>query len=53
MLTLINSARYLGADEGYTFSAPISQSDVPNGNGAEKRRAFRMTAGFLLVKVIE
>ncbi len=52
MLTLINSARYLGADAGYTFSAQFLSQMFQTGTELKSGGLFGMTAGFLLVKVI-
>jgi len=52
MLTLINSARYLGADAGYSFSFQFISQMFQLGTELKSGGAFGMTVGFLLVKVI-
>lgn len=52
MLTLINSARYLGADAGYSFSFQFIGQMFQFGTELKSGGAFGMTAGYLLVKVI-
>ncbi|HVI39320.1 MAG TPA: DNA translocase FtsK 4TM domain-containing protein, partial [Anaerovoracaceae bacterium] len=52
MLTLINSARYLGADSGYSFSLPFIGQMFQLGTELKTGGAFGMTVGYLLVKVI-
>jgi len=52
MLTLINSARFLGADTSYTFSFQFIAQMFQLGTELKTGGAFGMTAGYLLVKVI-
>jgi len=52
MVTLINSARYLGPDAGYSFSFQFIGQMFELGTELKSGGAFGMTAGFLLVKVI-
>ncbi|MDD3168144.1 MAG: DNA translocase FtsK [Eubacteriales bacterium] len=52
MLTLINSARFLGADAGYSFSIQLISQMFQQGTELNSGGAFGMTAGHLLIKVI-
>lgn len=52
MLTLVNSARYLGADTGYQFSFQFIGQMFDLGKDLKSGGAFGMAAGHLLVKVI-
>ncbi len=52
MLTLINSARYLGADAGYSFSFQFISQMYELGKELKSGGALGMAAGYLLVKVI-
>lgn len=52
MVTLINSATYLGADSGYSFSFQFIGQMFQLGTELKSGGAFGMTAGYLLVKVI-
>lgn len=52
MLTLVNSARYLGADSNYSFSLQFMSQMYQLGTTLKSGGVFGMTAGYLLVKVI-
>jgi len=52
MLTLMNSARYLGADTNYSFSLQFISQMFELGKELDSGGAFGMAAGYLLVKVI-
>jgi DNA segregation ATPase FtsK/SpoIIIE and related proteins len=52
MVTLINSARYLGANSGYSFSAGFIGQMFQLGTELKSGGLFGMVFGFLLVKVI-
>ena len=52
MLTLINSARYLGADTDYSFSVQFLGQMFQTGTELKTGGLFGMATGFLLVKVI-
>ncbi|HYE68168.1 MAG TPA: DNA translocase FtsK [Anaerovoracaceae bacterium] len=52
MVTLINSAKYLGADANYSFSFQFISQMFQLGTELKSGGAFGMTAGYLLVKVI-
>ena len=52
MLTLINSARYLGADAGYSFSMQFIKQMFQLGTELKSGGLFGMAVGYLLVKVI-
>jgi S-DNA-T family DNA segregation ATPase FtsK/SpoIIIE len=52
MLTLLNSARFLGPEAGYSFSAKFISEMFRLGTELKSGGAFGMTVGYLLVKVI-
>ncbi len=52
MLTLLNSARYLGADSGYHFSLQFINQMFSQGTELKTGGAFGMAVGYLLVKII-
>lgn len=52
MLNLLNSANYLGADSGYSFSLQFIRQMFQSGIDLKAGGAFGMTVGYLLVKVI-
>jgi S-DNA-T family DNA segregation ATPase FtsK/SpoIIIE len=52
MLTLLNSARFLGPETGYSFSAKFIGQMFQSGTELKSGGAFGMTVGYLLVKVI-
>ncbi|MBP6492004.1 MAG: DNA translocase FtsK 4TM domain-containing protein, partial [Clostridia bacterium] len=52
MLTLLNSARYLGADAGYHFSFKFIGQMFLTGINLETGGAFGMVIGYLIVKTL-
>lgn len=52
MLTLLNSARYLGADANYSFSFQFISQMFQQGTELKSGGAFGMTVGYLLIKII-
>ena len=52
MLTLLNSARFLGPETGYSFSAKFISEMFRLGTELKSGGAFGMTVGNLLIKVI-
>ena len=52
MLTLLSSAKYLGADSGYTFNMQFITQMFQLGIESKTGGAFGMVIGYLLIKVI-
>ncbi|MEL7655955.1 MAG: DNA translocase FtsK 4TM domain-containing protein, partial [Bacillota bacterium] len=52
MMTLLNSARYLGPDSGYSFSYDFIKQMFLLGTEMKTGGAFGMVVGYLLIKII-
>ena len=52
MMTLLNSARYLGPDSGYSFSFDFIKQMFLQGIELKTGGAFGMVFGYLLIKII-
>ena len=52
MLTLLNSARFLGPESGYTFSFAFIKQMFITGTQLKTGGAFGMVVGYLLIKII-
>ena len=52
MMTLLNSARFLGPDSGYSFSFVFIKQMFLLGTALKTGGAFGMVVGYLLIKII-